>query len=283
MRNPFLPLCLVATVALPLFSISAAAQEAASQTQTRASKVSNAASSPIPRTADGKPDLSGLWDHPFVVDMSKDLEDFLTHKPSNKCGAEVTGCTQKGTGGELPMTPWAADWTKNFDPTRYDATGHCNPMGYTRSMNAPVPTEIVQTPKEIVFLHESMFAFHVVYLDARPHPTADEAPETKWYGHSVGHWEGDTLVVDTVGPFFATPKMLLDTRGHPVSEDLHVVERFHRIDATHLGYEVTVEDPKMYTKPFTNVRTWVLMPKSEEVLEYVCTENNKEVEEHHIK
>jgi hypothetical protein len=242
----------------------------------------SAASSDIPRMPDGKPDLSGLWDHPFVIDMSKDLVDF-SGKPTNNCGAEVKGCTQKGTGGELPMTPWAAEWTKNFDATKYDATGHCNPMGYTRSMNAPVPTEIVQTPKELVFLHESMFAFHVVYLDGRPHPTPDEAKETFWYGHSVGHWEGDTLVVDTVGPFFATPKMLLDTRGHPVSEDLHIIERFHRIDATHLGYEVTVEDPKMYTKPFTNVRTWVLMPKSEEILEYVCTENNKEVEEHHIK
>ncbi|HEX5226556.1 MAG TPA: hypothetical protein VFW44_02550 [Bryobacteraceae bacterium] len=234
------------------------------------------ASSAIPRTLDGKPDLSGLWDHPFVIDMSKDGRN-------DACGAEMKGCSQKGPGGELPMTEWAANWTKNFDATRYDATGHCNPMGYTRSMNAPVATEIVQTPKEVVFLHESMFAFHVVYLDGRKHPTPDEAIETMWYGHSTGKWDGDTLVVDTVGPFFATPKMLLDTRGHPVSDQLHVVERFHRIDATHLGYEVTVEDPKMYTKPFTNVRTWVLMPKSEEVLEYVCTENNKEVEEHHIK
>jgi len=162
----------------------------------------------IPRMPDGKPDLSGLWDHPFVIDMSKDGRN-------DACGAEVKGCSQKGPGGEVSMTQWAADWTKNFDPARYDATGHCNPMGYTRSMNAPVPTEIVQTPKEVVFLHESMFAFHVVYLDGRPHPTADEAIETKWYGHSTGHWDGDTLVVDTVGPFFATQKMLLDTRGHP--------------------------------------------------------------------
>jgi hypothetical protein len=265
-----------------LACLTVAPLPAAGQSGGAAAKFSNAPSGPIPRMPDGKPDLSGIWDHPFVIDMSKDLVDF-NGKPTNNCGAEVKGCTQKGTGGELPMTTWAAEWTKNFDASKYDATGHCNPMGYTRSMNAPVPTEIVQTPKELVFLHESMFAFHVVYLDERPHPTPDEAKETMWYGHSVGHWEGDTLVVDTVGPFFATPKMLLDTRGHPVSEDLHIVERFHRIDATHLGYEVTVEDPKMYTKPFTNVRTWVLMPKSEEILEYVCTENNKEVEEHHIK
>jgi hypothetical protein len=257
MRNSLLRAGLVvAAITLPLVSTLAAAE--------------------IPRTADGKPDLSGLWDHPFVIDMSKDARN-------DACGAEVKGCTQKGPGAELAMTEWAADWTKNYDPARFDATGHCNPMGYTRSMNAPVPTEIVQTPKQLIFLHESMFAFHVVYLDGRPHPSADDAKETTWYGHSVGHWEGDTLVVDTAGPFFETPKMLLDTRGHPVSENLHVVERFRRIDATHLSYEVTVDDPKMYTKPFINVRTWVLMPKSEEILEYVCTENNKEVEEHHIK
>jgi hypothetical protein len=232
-RNPRLHASLFTAIILSTFSGSVSGQTA---------KVSP--SGPIPHTLDGKPDLSGLWDHPFVIDMGKDGRN---------------------------------------DPAKYDATGHCNPMGYTRSMNAPVPTEIVQTPKEVVFLHESMFAFHVVYLDGRAHPSADDAIETKWYGHSTGHWDGDTLVVDTVGPFFETPKMLLDTAGHPVSENMHIVERYHRIDATHLGYEVTVTDPKMYTKPFTNVRTWVLMPKTEEVLEYVCTENNKEVDEHHIK
>ena len=271
MRNPLLQAGLIiVAVALTYFSIPLAAQTASAT-----AKIASAPSGPIPRMPDGKPDLSGLWDHPFVIDMSKDGRN-------DACGAEVKGCSQKSD-GPLPMTAWAADWSKNYDAGRYDATAHCNPMGYTRSMNAPVATEIVQTPKEIVFLHESMFAFHVVYMDGRPHPTPDEAKETFWYGHSVGHWDGDTLVVDTVGPFFATPKMLLDTAGHPVSGDLHIVEHFHRIDATHLGYEVTVSDPKMYTKPFTNVRTWVLMPKSEEILEYVCTENNKEVEEHHVK
>ncbi|HTW67834.1 MAG TPA: hypothetical protein VME17_24635 [Bryobacteraceae bacterium] len=272
MRNSrFGGLVLAATIFCAV-SCSAAAQ---TESGSEAGKDS-ATPGPIPRTLDGKPDLSGLWDHPFVIDMSKDGRN-------NSCGAELKGCSQKGPGGELPMTEWAANWTKNFDPAKYDTTGHCNPMGYTRSMNAPVPTQIVQTPTEIVFLHESMFAFHVVYLDGRRHPTPDEALETMWYGHSVGHWEGDTLVVDTVGPFFATPKMLLDSRGHPVSDQLHVVEHFRRMDATHLSYEVTVDDPKMYTKPFSNVRTWVLMPKSEEILEYVCTENNKEVDEHHIK
>ena len=234
------------------------------------------AATSVPRMPDGHPDLSGIWDHPFAIDMGKD-------RRGDACGAQMKGCSQKGPGGDLPLTPWGAEMTKNYDASNFDPTGHCYPMGYTRSMNAPVPSKIVQTPQEIVFLHESMFAFHVVYMDGRPHPSADDARETTWYGHSVGRWDGDTLVIDTVGPFFASPKMLLDTAGHPVSENLHLIERLTRTDATHLTYEVTVDDPKVFTKPWKNTRTWVLMPKGEEIMEYVCTENNKEVEEHHIK
>ncbi len=246
-----------------------------------------APSAPTPRTPDGKPDLSGLWDHPFVIDMSLDSKN-------DSCGAAVKGCSQKGLGGaeipglkppsrELPMTEWGLNWFKNYDATEYDSSAHCNPLGYMRSMNSPVPTQIVQRPEELIFLHEAFFAFHVVYLDGRKHPTEDEAPETTWYGHSVGHWEGDTLVIDTVGPFFGSPKMILDTRGHAVSEKLHIMERFTRPDRDHLNYEVTIDDPKAFTKPWKNTRTWVLMPKNEEILEYVCTENNKEVNEGLIK
>jgi hypothetical protein len=141
-----------------------------------------------------------------------------------------------------------------------------------------VPTQIVATPAQVVFLHESMFAFHVVYLDGRSHP-GDEARQTTWYGHSVGKWEGDTLVIDTVGPFFASPKMILDTRGHPISSQAHFVERFSRPDYDTLAYEIVVEDPISYAKPFKNTRIWKLMPAREEIMEYVCTENNKEVKE----
>src|SRR5437763_5743199 len=168
---------------------------------------------PVPRLPNGKPDLSGVWDHPFVIDMSKDGQ-------GDACGAAVKGCSQKGPGGELPMTPWAAEYTRNFDPehdpNHYDATAQCNPLGYTRSMNSPVPTQIIHRPNELAFLHEAFFAFHVVYLDGRKHPSAEDARQTTWYGHSIGRWEGDTLVVDTVGPFFGSPMMNLDTRCHPM-------------------------------------------------------------------
>jgi len=120
-------------------------------------------------------------------------------------------------------------------------------------------------------------------MDGRKHPAKQDAPQTTWYGHSTGKWDRETLVVDTVGPFFGSPRMLLDTAGHPMSEDLHLTERFKRLDADHLSYEVTVDDPKYYTKPSTNSRVFTRMKPGQEIMEYVCTENNKEVEEHLVK
>jgi hypothetical protein len=226
---------------------------------------------PVPKLANGKPDLSGVWDHPFVIDMAQNSR-------GDNCGAQLKGCSYKGPAEPIQMTAWGAEWFKTYKPEDFDATAHCNPMGYTRSRNAPVPTQIVATPTQVVFLHESMFAFHVVYLDGRPHP-GEDARQTTWYGHSTGKWDGDTLVIDTVGPFFASPMMILDTRGHPVSSQAHFVERFTRTDYDSLAYEITVDDPISYAKPFKNTRVWKLMPASEEIMEYVCTENNKEVKE----
>jgi hypothetical protein len=155
---------------------------------------------PVPKALDGKPDLSRVWDHPFAINMA-------VGGRGDACGGgAVSGCKMAGPeSGGVPMTPAGEAWFKSYDATNYDATAHCNPMGYTRSMNAPVPTQIVQRPDVIVFLHESMFAFHNVYMDGRKHPTKEEALETTWYGHSTGKWDGDTLVIDTVGPFFGTP------------------------------------------------------------------------------
>ena len=97
--------------------------------------------------------------------------------------------------------------------------------------------------------------------------------------NSVGHWEGDTLVVDSTG---FNDKTRLDTIGHPHSDQLHVIQRFSRADPMHLSYEVTVEDPKAYTKPWTNKRVFTLKPKWE-LMEYSCEENNKEITDHLVK
>jgi hypothetical protein len=190
-----------------------------------------------------------------------------------KVRCERPGCAIANSGQPSP-----ADKPEELDlMTRCISFGTVVPMLPSAYNN---DYQIVQGPGVVAIDTEMVHEVRRIPTDGSPHLPSNVR---EWIGDPRGHWDGDTLVVDTVGPFFATPKMLLDTAGHPVSEDLHIVEHFHRIDATHLGYEVTVSDPKMYTKPFTNVRTWVLMPKSEEILEYVCTENNKEVEEHHVK
>jgi hypothetical protein len=116
----------------------------------------------------------------------------------------------------------------------------------------------------------------IIPLDGSPHVP----PQIRqWTGDSRGHWDGDTLVVDSIG---FNDRTRLDTLGHPHSDELHVIQRFSRADPTHLAYEVTVDDPKAYTKPWTNKRLFTLKPKWE-LMEYSCEENNKEITEHLVK
>jgi hypothetical protein len=211
---------------------------------------------PTPRTASGKVDFSGVWEKPYVPDMTKDGKD------------------QKGV-GELPFTPWGqAEWTR-YDAAEGDYTGACLPFGMTRSMNTPEPMQFMQSDKYLAFLFEQNSWFTVVPIDGRAHGNGIPT----WFGDSVGHWEGDTLVVDTVN---FNGKTRLDTIGHPHSDQLHLVQRFSRPDLGHIRYEVTVDDPKTFTKPWSNVRTLTLRADWE-MMEYSCEENNKSLWEGRIK
>ena len=144
------------------------------------------AQSQIRRTPDGKPDFSGIWDHPPIVDMTKD------------------GKNQKGA-GELPYT----EWSKAHLVEEQDNAAHCLPLGHVRNMGTPFLMEIFQRPTRVVLLHEFNNEFHVVFMDGRGHP--DDLDAT-WAGHSIGKWDGDTLVIDTVG---FNEKTRLDVVGHP--------------------------------------------------------------------
>ena len=218
----------------------------------------------IPRALDGKPSLSGVWEIPYVPDMSKS-------SPARP------GATPAQIGpGALPFTAWGAQDFKNYNAEQFDYTAHCLPAGWTRQMNTPMPMEIVQEPNRIALLFEAWQTFKVIPTDGRDHP---KTTEPTWMGHSVGRWEGDTLVIDTVG---FNDKTRLDTIGHPHSDQLHVIERLKRTDPMHLAYEVTVIDPKTYSEPFTNKRIFTLRPDWE-LMEYSCEENNKEVTEGHVK
>ncbi len=183
---------------------------------------------PTPRTAKGKVDFSGVWEKPYVPDMTKD------------------GRNQKGF-PDLPFTPWGEHEWKTYDAAEGDYTGACLPFGMTRSMNTPEPMQFMQSDTYLAFLFEQNSWFTVVPIDGRKH--GDGIPT--WLGDSVGHWDGDTLVIDTVN---FNGKTRLDTIGHPHSDQLHLVQKFSRPDLGHLRYEVIVDDPKTFTKTWSNVR-----------------------------
>jgi hypothetical protein len=213
-------------------------------------------SGPVPRMADGKPDLSGVWNPPYVPDMAKS-------------GANQTGMA------ELPFTEWGLAQWKSYSAEEGDYTGACLPFGTVRSINSPMPVQFIQGNKYLSMNFEVMNWFMAVPLDGRPHRKG----EPTWAGDSVGHWEGDTLVVDTVN---FNGKTRLDTVGHPHSDQLHVIQRFTRTDLGHIAHEITIEDPKTFTKPWKNTRTFTLRPDWE-IMEYSCEENNKSLWEGRIK
>ena len=224
-----------------------------------------AASKAIPRLADGKPDFNGVWDRPRVGDVTRD---------SKECGsgAPTVGCTQKGS-GPLAYTPLGE---KTMKGERFDYAARCLPWGYTRAMQTSYPLEIIQTPKRLAYLFESNNVFHVIPTDGRSLP---KDAEKVWLGYSVGRYEGDTLVIETNG---FNGQTWIDTAEHPSSDALKVTERLRHLDADRIEYEVTWEDPKMYTKPFKNTRTWVRMAPGSELMEWWCMENNKDLLEGHL-
>jgi hypothetical protein len=197
-------------------------------------------SGPAPRTPDGKPDLTGVW-------LGND--DPNPEQPSPQ--------------------PWAAAIGKARieNGNRDHPSGFCLPGG--AFLSGPFLIRFVQTPTLLVQLFENPPGGRQVYLDGRLHPK-DRDPS--WMGHSTGKWDGDTLVVDTVG---FNDKNWLDV--YPQTEKLHVIERYRRTDLAHLEVEITVEDPGSLTKPWRIRSTWNLTP-GEEIEEYICSENNKDVQ-----
>jgi hypothetical protein len=203
-------------------------------------------SGPAPRTADGKPDLSGIWGPGFMGDISNAL------KPGEK----------------LPLQPWALKLTRER-LSKDDPEASCLPAGIPRM--SPFPWKIIQTPKLIVFLIEgNVHTYRQIFLDGSGHP---KDLDPTWYGDSRGTWEGNTLVVDTVG---FNDKFWFDGVGHPHSEKLHVIERYRRPDSAHLEIEVTIDDPGAYTRPFTMYGHSPLLVNTE-IMEYFCIENNQDV------
>jgi len=245
------------------------------------------APAPTPRLADGTPNLGrapgeqGVWGVPWIRNMGLriDKTEGGSDLPSVGGSVGLVGHDPKHDGSRLeplvPFMPWsAAVYDYNVrNESKYDPEGYCLPPGGPRMMATPYPMEIIQLPeqKRIVMTFEG--ATHIwreIYMEGRPHPAGDALNPT-YLGHSVGHWEGDTLVIDVVGFNEAT---WIDYSGHPHTDLLHVVEKLTRRDKSTLHYEVTIDDPGAYTKSWTAAWNIAWRPRGE-LAEYICQENNQ--------
>jgi hypothetical protein len=284
---------------------------------------------PTPRTADGKPDFSGVWQRansgpprgrgaggrrgrgggqgggqaqpaaPPAAEVPAATEPGNTNTPfsGGRGGVQLEPPTEgfpfdpKGppvatffeAGGNmeggLPYTEWARAIRKQrfeVDKAKDNPDANCMPMGFLQFHQQPQPRMIVQTPKLILIEYEANYGLRHIYMDGRPLPPQGE-PQPWWYGYSVGRWDGDTLVVETNnlrgaedGPFDGW----LDVNGSPYSQQAKFTERFRRLNYAHLQMDITLEDPKAYTKPWTVRIDHRIVPEGE-LIEFVCNENQQ--------
>jgi hypothetical protein len=206
---------------------------------------------PTPRTADGKPDLSGNW-QPNAIRQNVDLV---------------------GSGVEVPLLAAALAVYQNHkqNVSKDDPEARCLPPGVPRMSTTPYPWTIVQTPKLMVIVYEGgAHIWRKIFMDGRGH---DPNVQDTWLGDSIGHWDGETLVVETVGQNDVT---WLDQSGVPHSSEMKVTERIRRPDYGHLEIEHTIDDPKTFARPWSFTTHPSLLRG--ELIEYICQENNKDVE-----
>jgi hypothetical protein len=232
---------------------------------------------PAPHLPSGKPDLSGHWANPYTPNMAAKgtVLDPATRKPLALADTEIPDAKPAAAEGggkrtlDLPYTEWGLKRWKSYDPVNDgDYAGSCLPFGMSRNINSPHGLQIVQNDGAVALLFEQNTWFHWIPTNGAKWP-ADIPPS--WNGLSTGHWDGDTLVVETSG-FNGYTR--LDTSGHPHSKQLKLINTFKRIDARTIEHTVTVHDPKAYTQDWMNVRTWRLKPASDVIMEYSCEENN---------
>jgi len=233
---------------------------------------------PAPRAFDGKPDLSGVW-HVESESLEEKRRLFgPTVGVLSVPGMEPTTVSKYGmdilvdyTPGAVVMTPEAeAIFERRRQGKELSPTERCLPAGVPRATLLSEVHKIVQAPGLIIVMHELDGGMsRQIYTDGRPLPTD---PNPSWLGFSVGRWDGDTLVVESIG---FNDKTWLDGRGHPHSEAMRLTEKYRRRDVGHLDVEITVDDSKSYDKPFT-IKVTHLLQADTDILEYVCNENEKD-------
>jgi len=237
-------------------------------------------SAPTPRTRDGKPDLSGMWwsaDPPLPCPELLGGPKDCAEKGLGLGGQLGTGITPQtvniGTGlpGGLPYTPWAQEVLKQraTDPLG-DPHVHCLPSGLVRAYTLPHAQKIIQTNKLLAMLNEYNASYRQIFLDGRALPVD---PQPSWTGYSTARWEKDTLVVQSIG---FRDDSWLDMRGNPMTYAAKVTERIRRPNFGSMEVELTVDDPKAYTKPWTVTLKQFLVLDTE-LIDEICMENEKSV------
>lgn len=211
-----------------------------------------------PKTADGHPDIQGIWQ--VVNTAAWDIQDH---------GARLGVPAGRGVvdGNDIPYQPWAlAKKQENYAKrATLDPESKCLLSGVPRITYMPYPFQIVQQPDKINFIYEYNHSLRNVYMNGNPHP---KGPIDWWMGDSRGRWDGNTLVVDVV---HFTDQTWLDRAGNFHSEELHVTERYTPTDATHMTYEVTIEDPKVFTRPWKmSMPLYRRVEPQAEIFEYEC-------------
>jgi hypothetical protein len=247
----------------PAASSPAETTAAEAQTDTRST------ARPAPRWPDGKisftgpPGEIGNWDgrpgSTLANNLGEGVIDLFEYNLPTNLNID-----------QVPFQPWAREvyYDRQESFTKDDPHTRCKPSGGARMFHTPYGFEILDLGDEIVFLSVgSPHSWRVVYMDGRPHP---ENPRPTWFGHSIGHWDGDTLVIDTIG---YNDKFWMTREGLPHTAQLHTTERISRPDFDTLRYEVTIDDPGAYTETWSGgwLIPWV---PGNEPFDYLCQENN---------
>jgi hypothetical protein len=235
----------------------------------------------VPRTRDGKPDISGVWTRAPGDGRGRGRGQNAAPPPPPPTGtppAATFGDLGTNMPDGLPLTPWGAELKKQRMAliSKDNPDANCLPMGITQFHQQPQPREIIEMPGKILMIYEANYGLRQIYTDGRALPKQGD-PQPQWYGYSVGHWEGDTLIVETNnlrGAESSANDGWLDVRGSPYSEQARFTERFRRPTFGRLEIDVTVDDPKSYTKPFT-VRINQQILADTELIEFICNENQQ--------
>jgi len=232
---------------------------------------------PVPRAADGKPDLSGIWQYmrPPGSAVPEPAAEATAPADRDIIPLAVRRSQFWNLGASfpdgLPFQPWAAELHRKRveENSKDNPDAHCLPLGLMQLHTHGQPRKMIQAPGVIVILYEANGGIRQIFTDGRPLP---KDAEPWWFGYSIGKWDGDTLVVESTG---FRDLGWLDVEGSVLTESGKVIERFRRVDYGHLEIQVTIDDPKAYTKPWT-VTVYQRVLLDTDLIEFICQENDKD-------